>query len=63
MHFCPSHPLSPPLPTPQGVRVTKTSIMLGCGESQEEVLDALRLLRAAGVDVVTLGQYMRPTKK
>lgn len=47
----------------QGVRVTKTSIMLGCGESQEEVLEALRLLREAGVDVVTLGQYMRPTKK
>lgn len=47
----------------QGVRVTKTSIMLGCGEGKEEVLEALRLLREAGVDVVTLGQYMRPTKK
>ncbi|KAI8464453.1 MAG: mitochondrial Lipoyl synthase [Monoraphidium minutum] len=47
----------------QGVRVTKTSLMLGCGEGKEEVLEALGLLRAAGVDVVTLGQYMRPTKK
>lgn len=47
----------------QGVRITKTSIMLGCGEGREEVLEALRLLREAGVDVVTLGQYMRPTKK
>ena len=37
--------------------------MLGCGERPEEVVDALRLLREAGVDVVTLGQYMRPTKK
>lgn len=46
-----------------GARVTKTSIMLGCGETPEEVLEAMRLLRAAGVDVVTLGQYMRPTKR
>jgi len=46
-----------------GVRVvTKTSIMLGVGERPEEVADALRLLRAADVDVVTFGQYMRPTK-
>jgi lipoic acid synthetase len=42
--------------------VTKTSIMLGVGEQPEEVADALRRLRAAGVDVVTFGQYMRPTK-
>ncbi|GBF93245.1 lipoic acid synthetase [Raphidocelis subcapitata] len=47
----------------EGVRVTKTSLMLGCGEAAEEVLEAMRLLREAGVDVVTLGQYMRPTKK
>lgn len=46
-----------------GARVTKTSIMLGCGESPDEVLETLRLLREASVDVVTLGQYMRPTKK
>jgi lipoic acid synthetase len=42
--------------------VTKTSIMLGVGETPAEVMDALQRLRAAGVDVVTLGQYMRPTK-
>ena len=36
--------------------VTKTSIMLGVGETPAEVMDALRLLRAADVDVVTLGQ-------
>jgi lipoic acid synthetase len=46
-----------------GVRVTKTSLMLGCGEGREEVIEALGLLREAGVDVVTLGQYMQPTKK
>ncbi len=45
------------------MRVTKTSIMLGCGEGREEVLEAMQLLREAGVDVLTLGQYMRPTKK
>jgi lipoic acid synthetase len=37
--------------------------MLGCGESREEVVATMRALREAGVDVVTLGQYMRPTKK
>lgn len=46
-----------------GSRVTKTSIMLGCGEEPHEVVEALRELRDAGVDVVTLGQYMRPTKR
>ena len=42
--------------------LTKTSLMLGVGESAAEVREALQLLRGAGVDVVTLGQYMRPTK-
>eukprot|EP00955_Chlamydomonas_euryale_P110488 366000-Chlamydomonas_euryale.AAC.70 len=37
--------------------------MLGCGETREEVIATLQALRDAGVDVVTLGQYMRPTKK
>ncbi|KDD75330.1 hypothetical protein H632_c740p1 [Helicosporidium sp. ATCC 50920] len=45
-----------------GVRVTKTSLMLGCGERPEEVVEAMRELRRRGVDVVTLGQYMRPSK-
>ncbi|KAK9819500.1 hypothetical protein WJX81_007971 [Elliptochloris bilobata] len=47
----------------EGARVTKTSLMLGCGENADEVVDAMRDIRAAGVDVVTLGQYMRPTKR
>lgn len=43
--------------------ITKTSIMLGLGETEEQLWDTLRQLRAAGVDVVTFGQYMRPTKR
>lgn len=43
--------------------ITKTSIMLGLGEQEHEVMDALRELRKVDVDVVTFGQYMRPTKR
>jgi len=43
--------------------VTKSSIMVGIGESDEEVLETMRALRGAGVDVLTLGQYLRPTPK
>lgn len=43
--------------------ITKTSIMLGCGEEDAEVEQTLRDLRENDVDVVTLGQYMRPTKR
>jgi len=46
-----------------GVQITKTSIMLGVGETEEQVMDALRELRKVDVDVVTFGQYMRPTKR
>ncbi|CBL45036.1 Putative lipoic acid synthetase [gamma proteobacterium HdN1] len=42
--------------------VTKTSLMVGLGETDEEIEETLRDIRAANVDVVTLGQYMRPTK-
>ncbi|AFZ66229.1 lipoyl synthase [Deinococcus peraridilitoris] len=41
---------------------TKTSIMLGLGETHEEILEAMRDCRAAGVDVLTFGQYLRPTE-
>ena len=40
----------------------KTGIMLGLGETQEEVLELMRDAKAAGVDIFTAGQYMRPTK-
>ena len=43
--------------------ITKTSIMLGLGETEEQLYHALRELRAIDVDVVTFGQYMRPTKR
>jgi lipoic acid synthetase len=41
--------------------LTKTSLMLGLGETDEELDRTFDDIRAAGVDVVTLGQYMRPT--
>jgi len=43
--------------------VTKTSIMLGLGEKDEEVEQTMQDLRAVGVDCLTLGQYMQPTKR
>ncbi len=41
----------------------KSSLMLGLGEEDDEVLDVMRDLRAAGVQVVTLGQYLQPTRE
>ncbi len=41
--------------------ITKTSLMLGLGETEEEILETFDDLRAIGVDIVTLGQYLRPT--
>lgn len=41
---------------------TKTSIMLGLGETDEEVIQTMKDLRAIDVDVVTFGQYLRPTE-
>lgn len=40
---------------------TKSSIMLGLGETGEEVVEAMRDLRGVGVDILTLGQYLRPS--
>ena len=42
--------------------ITKTSLMLGLGETAEELYQTMDDLRAANVDVLTLGQYLRPTK-
>ncbi|WP_162509532.1 lipoyl synthase [Thermogymnomonas acidicola] len=42
---------------------TKSSIMLGLGETDEEVERALDDLRQAGVDIVTIGQYLRPSRR
>lgn len=43
--------------------LTKTSIMLGCGETPEQVVKTMEKVRATGVDVMTFGQYMRPSKR
>jgi lipoyl synthase len=44
-------------------RLTKSSLMVGLGETDDEILEAMGDLRAARVDIVTIGQYLRPTPK
>jgi lipoic acid synthetase len=46
-----------------GVNRTKSGIMLGLGELEEEVLETMNDLREADVDVITIGQYLQPSKK
>ncbi|MDO5510692.1 MAG: lipoyl synthase [Weeksellaceae bacterium] len=46
-----------------GQRRTKTGIMLGLGETLDEVYEAIEDVRNAGVDVITLGQYLQPSKR
>ncbi|HUF18900.1 MAG TPA: lipoyl synthase [Thermoanaerobaculia bacterium] len=43
--------------------LTKSSIMLGLGETEEEILGVARELRNAGVDIFTMGQYLAPTER
>jgi lipoic acid synthetase len=47
----------------QGQKRTKTGIMLGLGETEEEVIEAMHDLREAQVDILTLGQYLQPTRQ
>jgi len=47
----------------QGIHRTKSGIMLGLGETEEEVLKVLKDLRAVNLDIVTIGQYLQPSKK
>src|SRR3954466_2909733 len=42
---------------------TKSSLMVGLGETRDEVVQAMRDLRAVGCDILTLGQYLRPSQK
>jgi lipoic acid synthetase len=42
---------------------TKSGVMLGLGESEDEVIETMQDLRAVGVDILTLGQYLQPTPK
>lgn len=46
-----------------GQRRTKTGVMLGLGETKDEVFQTIEDIRNANVDVITLGQYLQPTKK
>src|SRR5690606_1868986 len=46
---------------PEGL--TKSGLIVGMGETEEEVLGALADLRAVGVDIITIGQYLRPTAR
>jgi lipoyl synthase len=47
----------------QGGMRTKSGIMLGLGETREEVLQTIQDLANSGVDVITIGQYLQPTRK
>ena len=46
-----------------GINRTKSGIMLGLGETEEEVIETMKDLRLAGVDVMTIGQYLQPSPK
>jgi lipoic acid synthetase len=46
-----------------GIARTKSGIMLGLGETEEELFEAMDDLRNSKVDILTLGQYLQPTKK
>jgi len=45
------------------VRFTKTSLMLGLGESEAEIGETMDAARAVGVDIFTMGQYLKPTQR
>ena len=46
-----------------GALVTKTGLMVGLGETWEELVEAMQLLREADIDVLTIGQYLRPSRQ
>lgn len=46
-----------------GIERTKSGLMLGLGETEEEILEAMDDLRNSKVDILTLGQYLQPTRK
>ena len=47
----------------QGIRRTKSGIMLGLGETEQEVIQTMTDLKAVNLDVLTIGQYLQPSKK
>ena len=46
-----------------GITRTKSGLMLGLGETKEEIIETMKMLRAVDCDILTLGQYLQPTKK
>ncbi|MFO8146350.1 MAG: lipoyl synthase [Bacteroidota bacterium] len=46
-----------------GIKRTKSGIMLGLGEEEDEVIQSLKDLRSVNVDIVTIGQYLQPSKR
>jgi lipoic acid synthetase len=46
----------------EGGMKTKSGIMLGLGETEEEIIETMKDLRASKVDILTMGQYLQPTK-
>ena len=47
----------------EGVKRTKSGLMLGLGETKNEIIQAMEDLRSVSVDILTLGQYLQPTQK
>ncbi len=47
----------------QGIKRTKSGIMLGLGETEEEVIQSMKDLKGVNVDIITIGQYLQPSKK
>jgi lipoic acid synthetase len=47
----------------RGINRTKSGIMLGLGETEDEVIETMKDLRNANVDIMTIGQYLQPTPK
>ena len=47
----------------QGVNRTKSGIMLGLGETEAEVIETMQDLRKVNLDIITIGQYLQPSKK
>lgn len=44
-------------------KLTKSGVMVGLGETREELLDTFRVIRSAGVDILTVGQYLKPARE
>jgi lipoic acid synthetase len=47
----------------KGIRRTKSGIMLGLGETEAEVIETMQDIRNQNVDIITIGQYLQPSKK